>query len=212
MFSKWPNIEAWVFENRKVVTLTLFGLLFAGIGLFFWRSGVLESTQVQILGTEQSASASANPTTSSGQIVAEIAGAVLKPGVYHLAVGSRTDDLLVLAGGLSANADRTWVEKNLNRAAKITDGQKIYIPRPDEMRSNDSNAVTQSHSNNTGVVGLVNINSASASELDALPGIGTVRAQSIIKNRPYSSVGELVTKKILPQSVFDKIEGSITAP
>jgi len=55
----------------------------------------------------------------------------------------------------------------------------------------------------------VNINTADAATLDKLYGIGKSRAASIIKNRPYKAADELVSKKVLPQSVFDKIKGQL---
>jgi DNA uptake protein ComE-like DNA-binding protein len=58
---------------------------------------------------------------------------------------------------------------------------------------------------------LLDINSASKSELDALPGIGSARADAIIKGRPYKGKDELIQKKIVPQSVYDGIKDQIIA-
>ncbi|MGA8170711.1 MAG: helix-hairpin-helix domain-containing protein [Methylocystis sp.] len=58
---------------------------------------------------------------------------------------------------------------------------------------------------------LLDINSASANDLDALPGIGAARAAAIIKGRPYKGKDELVQKNILPQGVYDKIKDKIIA-
>lgn len=59
--------------------------------------------------------------------------------------------------------------------------------------------------------GLVDINSASAAELDKLPGIGSARAQAIIANRPYKAKTELAQRKIVPQNVYDQIKDQIVA-
>jgi DNA uptake protein ComE-like DNA-binding protein len=58
---------------------------------------------------------------------------------------------------------------------------------------------------------MIDINKASAAELDTLPGIGKKRAQKIIANRPYGSPDELVAKKVLPKSVFESVKGKIVA-
>ena len=117
-------MEQIIYKYRFLITLSLIALSLIGFGLFLFRSGVFESTKIEVLETET--------TKDSQELVVEISGSVEKPGVYKLAASSRVEDLLILAGGLSASADRNWVETNLNRAAKLTDGQKIYIPKQGE--------------------------------------------------------------------------------
>ena len=189
--------EKWVFANRQIVIVGFLGVFLIFSGFFIFESGVFEGTKVEILDSSQIAGASA----SGQEIVVEIAGSVEKPGVYELEAGARVDELLVLAGGLSAAADREWVSKNLNRAAKVLDGQKIYIPQKGE-----------SNISNTEVGGLVNLNTASKGQLESLSGIGAVRAQGIISGRPYSNIEELLSRKIISKSVYEKIKGSVTAP
>jgi DNA uptake protein ComE-like DNA-binding protein len=63
----------------------------------------------------------------------------------------------------------------------------------------------------TAVTQKVNINTATAAELDALPQIGEKRSEAIIKNRPYKTPDELVSKKVLSKGIYDKIKGSIVA-
>ncbi len=148
-------------------------------------------------------------------ITAEIAGQVMIPGVFKLNDGSRVDDLLISAGGFSAKADRTWIDKYLNRAARLTDGQKIYVPTVGEQSNaatakNNAGDQTISTSFSSDSSGLININSASLSQLDSLPGIGQVYGQSIIEHRPYSTVEELLSKGALKNSVFQKIKDKVS--
>jgi len=104
----------------------------------------------------------------------------------------------IILRGLGEEADRDWVDKNLNLAAKLVDGQKIYIR---EKSNGQAGAMTADK---------INLNSASLSELDSLWGVGEVRAGEIVKNRPYAKVEELLTKKIVTKSVFEKIKDQIT--
>ncbi|SRR5258708_11056435 len=106
------------------------------------------------------------------------------------------------------------LRKLINRAAKLTDGQKVYIAS-----TKQTNVLSASISNTNSNVAqydltpdsnLVDINTTSLSQLDALPGIGQVYGKSIIDHRPYSDVGELVSRKVLKQSTFDKIKDKIS--
>lgn len=182
--------------------LFVFGFFFFGLfvlaigaGLFFF-SGKSSSDEVQIL-----------PATTAApigeKIVVDISGAVVEPGVYDLPSNSRIRDAVLVAGGLTDEADRA----RINLAAKIIDGQKIYIlAEGEEMKG------TTSFTSTTGITvsDLININTASESELDKLPGVGPVTVGKIIASRPYSAPEDLKTKKVVSASVFEKIKDLIT--
>lgn len=193
-----PTLEEFFFKYRWIFLAVVLGILLILFGvLSFTRQFPWGESKVEILSAE----------SDSGEITVEIAGAVEKPGVYKFNSSNRVEDLLIKAGGLSAQADREWVEKILNRAAKLTDGQKIYIPDKTQSASPSTGWYGASGRTNVKGVetinGLVNINEASRAELEALSGIGPVTAQKIIDNRPYSVVEELITRKVLKQSVYE---------
>ena len=128
-------MEKFLEENKWTIGLVIVGSILIGLGvlgfkIFDFSSG---EPKVEILGSEVgSGMLDAGNDVGSGtidrtKITVEAAGEVEKPGVYEMTVDSRVNDLLTVAGGLSANADREWVAKNINLAQKITDGVKIYI-------------------------------------------------------------------------------------
>jgi len=143
------------------------------------------------------------------EIMVDVAGAVEKPGLYKLTSGSRIGDALVIAGGLSADADREWVAKSINLAEVLKDGGKVYVPGRNVNNNQSSILNNQTNTNNQNSK-LININTASMSELDGLMGIGEVRARLIMDNRPYSNIDELVSKAKIPQSVYEAIKDSVS--
>lgn len=140
----------------------------------------------------------------SGQIVVDVDGAVAHPGLYKLPPGSRVQAALAAAGGLSPQADA----HRINRAAKLHDGQKLYVlsqgeSAPPLAASNGQGCEGQSCTSADGAdtgsdaegQGLVNINTANVTQLTQLPGIGPAIAQKIIDyrtaNGPFTSVDDL---------------------
>ena len=203
------NINELIFRYRYPLLILLLGLILTAFGVFFFKSGLLApSTKIEVL----------NSTTSgqiNGGLTVEIAGEVLSPGVYKLPQGSRVDDLLIISGGFTADADRSWTEKYLNRAAKLTDGQKVYIPNvgqqseyPSAKTTGGYQTVSDNFSSDSNA--LININTASLTQLDSLPGIGQVYGQSIIEHRPYSNVEELLSKGALKSSVYQKVKDLVS--
>lgn len=200
------SLATFLRSNLLILLLSGVGLLLLGYGLYQLvlqkddSPLVIEKTSVS--SPEASVSANKKP------IVVDVQGAVEKPGVYTLPQDSRVNDALALAGGISSEADKGAVAKGINLASPLLDGMKLYIPYVGE------EVVVTSVQNSQAVAGVetsgkIRLNSASSSELDSLPGVGPVTVDKIIQNRPYASLEELVNKKAVTQSVFDKIKDQI---
>jgi competence protein ComEA len=198
------DIEGFVNKNRIPLAVFLLGTFLVGVGVLLFKNGYIGSTSsVEVIEDATST------VREKSEVVVEIAGAVEKSGVYTLSNEDRVNDLLIAAGGFSEDADRVWIEKMINRAAKLTDGQKMYSPTVDEHSTDKTANFPEGEETVLGTQGSsqtkhVNINSTTQSELESLWGIGPVYAQSIIEHRPYSSVEELLTKKILKQNVYER--------
>ncbi|MBI2011678.1 SLBB domain-containing protein [Candidatus Daviesbacteria bacterium] len=136
-------------------------------------------------------------------IKVDVAGAINKPGVYSLKSGDRIQDLIGMAGGFLENADPLYISKNLNLSAKLVDGQKIYIPFKGEKTATTPEVVGVSNTS------LIGINGASKSKLEELPAVGPATASKIMNGRPYADISELISKKIVSRSVYEKIKDLI---
>lgn len=140
-------------------------------------------------------------------ITVDMEGHVLHPGLLILDNGAghvaRIADAIEKAGGLLPDADTEYVHKNINLASVITDGMKLYIPKKGENTSSGSIAGASTSSK-------VNVNTATSEELQKLRGVGTARAESIIANRPYGSVEDLIAKSKLPQSIIEAVKNDIS--
>lgn len=192
-------------ENRILVLVVAVGLALMALGV--WQFVKPEQPSVEIIKADDVGG------EDSAKIFVDVAGAVINPGVYELESGARIGNALVEAGGLSAEADRGWVSRYVNLAAPVVDGAKIYIPIEGENTggSAGSASVGGGEVAGVGVQGQgININTASASELDALWGIGEARAADIIGNRPYQSIEELMTKAGIPKNVYDRIKDQVS--
>jgi competence protein ComEA len=134
-------------------------------------------------------------------VVVDVAGAVAHPGVYRLAAGARIADALAAAGGMTAEADATA----LNRAAPVRDGQRIYMPRPGEtVPAGGAGSEAQLK---------IDVNHATAVELEALPGIGPTTAARIVRSRaghPFARIEELQTRGLVTARVFADIRDLVT--
>lgn len=156
---------------------------------------------------------SSSKASTETEVYVDIDGAVASPGVYRLKDGVRVSQAIDAAGGLTPEADVT----GLNRASKVTDGQKIYVPTVGEQQAAsatggaEGGAATVSGAGASS--GLVNINTASAAELQTLSGIGPSMAQSIIdertQNGAFASVDDLMRVSGIGEKKLAKIKDCI---
>jgi len=188
--------------------LGFLGVILIGVGFLVPHLTQPQKKEITLNSAETKSSkfAGQNKEASAKKIVVDVAGAVKNPGVYNLKEDSRTSDALSAAGGLADQADQGWVAKNINLAAKLSDGQKVYIAALGEQVDSSIGDVAGTSTTNS----IININSASESQLDTLPGIGPVTANKIIAGRPYKAISDLLSKKIVGQSTYAKIKDKIT--
>lgn len=139
-------------------------------------------------------------------ITVDVKGAVKTPGIYDLPVGSRINDAVQKAGGLTDSAD----SKSINLAQKISDEALVYVPTKEEATSQE----TQSSASNTKENKKVNLNKASVGELKQVKGLGAKRAQDIIDHREsngkFKSVDELKKVSGIGAKTIEKLKEYVT--
>jgi competence protein ComEA len=137
-----------------------------------------------------------------------VSGAVQQPGLYVLPPGARVADAIAAAGGLAPAANPAAV----NQATLLNDGTQVHVPTLEE-RSEPPAAISGA-ADPTGAGmqpgGRINVNSASAAELETLPGIGPARAVAIIANRPYANVDDLTRVSGIGPATVEKLRDLVT--
>lgn len=149
------------------------------------------------------------------EIYVYVCGAVESPGVYSFPPDALVEEAIKLAGGFTDDANKDY----LNLARKLVDGEKIYVPREGELEAYSS--ITEECYPEGGNVNteqangsLVNINTASETELTSIPGVGPSRARDIISYREahggFKSVEDIMNVPGIKEGVFNKIKDYIT--
>jgi len=170
-------------STRRLVAVGLLALALVALGYRHLRSArpvALAVAPIRVASSSPSARSRAAPG-----LVVDVEGAVRRPGLVRLPSGSRVADAVARAGGTTRHADRNGV----NLAAPVSDGQQVIVPR--------SGATGGAPAGTGGVAaaGPVSLSSATAEELDTLPGVGPVTAQKIVDYRTqhgaFRSVDEL---------------------
>lgn len=189
--------------------LALLGLGAAVVSALLTPSGGAVVVQPTTAATEVLSTSSA-PTEV---IVVHVVGAVREPGVIELPLGSRVVDAIAAARGPTDDAALAGV----NLARELVDGEQLLVPTAEQLAagtvpSNSGAAPGAAPGSLAG--GLVNLNSADATELDSLPGIGPAIAARIIAWRdeygPFRSVDELLAVSGIGEKTLDGFRDLVT--
>jgi competence protein ComEA len=162
-----------------------------------------------LVDADATSSAQPSPSAATSAVTVDVEGAVVAPGLQALPPGSRLADAISAAGGYGPDVDLATAARELNLATPLADGQQVYVPRV-----GDSTATAPSASAaGSGGGGLVNLNSATPEELDALPGVGPVTVQKIVaarQERPFASLEDAVERGVLNNGQLEKIRDQAT--
>jgi competence protein ComEA len=182
-------VDAFPFavSTRRLVAAGLLVLALVAVGVRHLRSGT-RPVALAVAPIRSAARPSA-PARAAPGVVVDVEGAVRRPGLVRLPTGSRVADAVARAGGTTARADPAGV----NLAAPVSDGQQVLVPRRGGDRGVPAGAAASGDGPATG--GPVSLSSATAEQLDTLPGVGPVTAQKIVDYRTqhgaFHSVDEL---------------------
>lgn len=217
-------------ENKKkiLIAIVLIIILIIGLTIYVLKNKTNDELDMNIFITQEDDVNKIEPENVGSvdkednketKIAVHITGEVKKTGIVYLEEGARLVDAIEKAGGETKNADLSQV----NLAYKLQDGEKIYIPNKKEkineyiISGNGNNAIKEEENSLNNLKGenkKVNLNTATKSELDSLPGIGPSTAQKIIdyreKNGKFNKVEDLKNIRGIGDAKFSEIKDRIT--
>lgn len=176
----------------------------AVLGLGLWSTSEGTAALGEPLDTELAFAVELEHPTQPSGIVVDVAGAVVRPGLHRLSSGDRVGDAIEAAGGFAPRADLAAASQALNLAQPLEDGTKVLVPEL-EIEHRRTSAVDD---------GRIDLNRASQSELESLPGIGPVTARKIMDartQRRFSAARDLRARDLVGESVFGDIKDLVRA-
>ena len=210
---------------RRNIYYVLGGLCLLAVGIYYLASRggsgevlnngeVLVETNNSVVEPTPAPAQEVEPaaTPEPPRLIVHIVGAVNSPGVFQLPEGARVIDVLEMANGATEDADLVRV----NLAAPISDGMQIIIPREDEEVGEvfvlPGNSGTGS--GGTGAGGRINVNTATAEQLQQLPGVGPSLSQTIVNFREehgnFATVDELINVSGIGSATLERLRDLVT--
>ncbi len=199
-------MEEWLERYRAYIIAALAIAVAMGF-VVFWISRP-RAVPVVISTPTPTAAPTSAPTPTPAPLRVYVTGAVRTPDVYRLPPGSIVKDAIQAAGGATADADL----EHINLALELRDQQQLYVPHKGE----DAPPVSPPSAQplKSGQESKVNINTASAEELDALPGVGPAIAQRIVdyrtENGPFATIEDIMNVKGIGPATFARLKDHIT--
>jgi len=159
----------------------------------------------------------ASPAATS-TLVVDVQGGVAEPGIRELPAGSRVADAIAAAGGYAIDADLEASADSINLAQPLVDGGQVRVPRIGDgvaaAAPGAGPADPGAGSGGSTGGGMVNLNTATPEELEALPGIGPVTVQKIVaarQERPFASLEDAVQRGVINRGQLEDLQGLATA-
>lgn len=211
-FWESEKIQDFVKENREILMKVAAAALLVAAAFFVF---VFTGNEEESLAEETSVVTETEPQAT--MIMVDIGGEVKNPMVAELAEGSRVEDAIKAAGGVTEDADLI----DINRAAFLEDGDKILIPTKLEANDGETAGSTSpgvSNSSSKGSYtsyssGKININTAESEELQQLDGVGPVTAEKIIEYREsngrFESIEDIKNVSGIGEKTFEKMKDDI---
>ena len=200
------RVPRWLVPLLALVGGSLAGA--AVVGLFVVIVGAVPATNeplpVPAAAVDASGLELSTTATEPAELVIDVAGAVARPGLHRLRPGDRVGDAIEAAGGFAPRADLAAASTSLNLAQPLEDGAKVLVPELGVDRATTTAGAPDD--------GRIDINRASSSELESLPGIGPVTAGKIIDAREakaFQAVSELRSRKLVGDKVYEDIKGLV---